>query len=73
MLFVFLFANKMRGDIIGQLASFFQISQLKVVEQQMVSMKKQAQTSIFKDIFVTSSIPTYFQNSERPIICYKYN
>ena len=73
MLFVFLFANKMRGDIIGQFASFFQISQLKVVEQKMVSMKKQAQTSIFKDISVTSSIPTYFQNSERPIICYKYN
>ena len=29
--------------------------------------------SIFKDRFVTSSIPTYFQNSEPPIICYKYN
>ena len=29
--------------------------------------------SIFKDRSVTSSIPTYFQNSERPIICYKYN
>ena len=29
--------------------------------------------SIFKDRFVTSSIPAYFQNSEPPIICYKYN
>ena len=29
--------------------------------------------SIFKDRSVTSSIPTYFQNSEPPIICYKYN
>ena len=29
--------------------------------------------SIFKDSSVTSSIPAYFQNSEPPIICYKYN
>ena len=29
--------------------------------------------SIFKDRSVTSSIPAYFQNSEAPIICYKYN
>ena len=29
--------------------------------------------SIFKDTSVTSSIPTYFQNSEPPIIWYKYN
>ena len=29
--------------------------------------------SIFKDRSVTSSIPAYFQNSESPIICYKYN
>ena len=29
--------------------------------------------SIFKDISVTSLIPTYFQNSEQPIICYKHN
>ena len=29
--------------------------------------------SIFKDRYVTSSIPTYFQNSEPSIICYKYN
>ena len=29
--------------------------------------------SIFKNRSVTSSIPTYFQNSEPPIICYKYN
>ena len=29
--------------------------------------------SIFKDRSVTSSIPTYFENSEPPIICYKYN
>ena len=29
--------------------------------------------SIFKDRSFTSSIPTYFQNSEPPIICYKYN
>ena len=28
--------------------------------------------SIFKDRPVTSSISTYFQNSEQPIICYKY-
>ena len=28
--------------------------------------------SIFKDRSVTSSIPTYFQISEPPIICYKY-
>ena len=28
--------------------------------------------SMFKDRSVTSSIPTYFQNSEQPIICYKY-
>ena len=30
-------------------------------------------SSIFKDRSVTSSIPAYFQNSEPPIICYKYN
>ena len=29
--------------------------------------------SIFKDRSITSSIPRYFQNSEPPIICYKYN
>ena len=29
--------------------------------------------SIFRDKYVTSSIPDYFQNSEPPIICYKYN
>ena len=29
--------------------------------------------SILKDRSVTSSIPTYFQNSEPPIICAKYN
>ena len=29
--------------------------------------------SIFRDKSVTSSIPDYFQNSESPIICYKYN
>ena len=29
--------------------------------------------SIFKERSVTSSIPAYFQNSEPPIICYKYN
>ena len=29
--------------------------------------------SIFKDRSVTSSLPAYFQNSEPPIICYKYN
>ena len=29
--------------------------------------------TIFKDRSVTSSIPAYFQNSEPPIICYKYN
>ena len=29
--------------------------------------------SIFKDNIVISSIPNYFNNSETPIICYKYN
>ena len=29
--------------------------------------------SIFRDSLVISSIPTYFQNSETPIICHKYN
>ena len=29
--------------------------------------------SIFQDKSVTSSIPDYFQNSEPPLICYKYN
>ena len=29
--------------------------------------------SIFKDNLVFSSIPNYFNNSETPIICYKYN
>ena len=29
--------------------------------------------SIFQDKSVTSSIPDYFQNSEPPIICCKYN
>ena len=30
--------------------------------------------NIFQDKFVTLSIiPDYFQNSEPPIICYKYN
>ena len=28
---------------------------------------------IFKDRSVTSPIPTYFKNSEPPIICYKYD
>ena len=28
--------------------------------------------SFFQDKSVTSSIPDYFQNSEPPIICYKY-
>ena len=30
-------------------------------------------SSILQDRSVTSSIPAYFQNSEPPIICYKYN
>ena len=29
--------------------------------------------SIFKDKSVISSIPTYFENKESPIICYTYN
>ena len=29
--------------------------------------------SIFKDKSVTSSIPTYFENKESPIICFKSN
>ena len=28
---------------------------------------------IFKDKSVISSIPTYFENKESPIICYEYN
>ena len=28
---------------------------------------------IIKDKLVISSIPTYFENKESPIICYKYN
>ena len=30
-------------------------------------------SSIFKDNSVTSSIPTYFENTESPMICYQYN
>ena len=30
-------------------------------------------TSIFKDKSVISSIPTYIENKDSPIICYKYN
>ena len=29
--------------------------------------------SIFKDKSVISAIPSYFENKESPIICYKYN
>ena len=29
--------------------------------------------SIFKDNLINSSIPNYFNYSETPIICYKYN
>ena len=29
--------------------------------------------SIFKDKYIICSIPTYFENKESPIICYKYN
>ena len=29
--------------------------------------------SIFQDKSVIQSIPTYFQNTEPPIMCYKYN
>ena len=29
--------------------------------------------SIFRDNSVISPIPTYFQNTETPIICYKYD
>ena len=29
--------------------------------------------SMFQDKSVKSSIPDYFQNSESPIVCYKYN
>ena len=29
--------------------------------------------STFQDQSVSQSIPTYFQNSEPPLICYKYN
>ena len=29
--------------------------------------------SIFRDINVISAIPSYFENTESPIICYKYN
>ena len=30
-------------------------------------------TSVFKDNSVILSIPNYFNNSDTPIICYKYN
>ena len=29
--------------------------------------------SIFKDNLVSSSVPNYLNNSETPIVCYKYN
>ena len=29
--------------------------------------------SFFKEDLVVSSIPNYFDNTETPIICYKYN
>ena len=29
--------------------------------------------SVYKKINMISSIPTYFENNETPIICYKYN
>ena len=29
--------------------------------------------SVFKDKYVISSIPTYFEIKESPIICFKYN
>ena len=29
--------------------------------------------SIFKDKSINFSVPTYFENKESPIICYKYN
>ena len=29
--------------------------------------------SIFRDTNVISAIPSYFENAESPIICYKYN
>ena len=29
--------------------------------------------SIFRDNNVISAIPSYFENTESPIICYKYN
>ena len=29
--------------------------------------------SIFRDKNVTEAVPSYFKNSEPPIICYKYN
>ena len=28
---------------------------------------------MFKDDSIISSIPTYFENKESPIVCYKYN
>ena len=37
------------------------------------NMKLVIGISIFQDKSVIQSIPTYFQNSEPPIICYKYN
>ena len=30
-------------------------------------------SSIFKDKSIISSTPTYFENNESPIICYKYS
>ena len=37
------------------------------------TLEQKKTNSFFKDRSVTSSIPAYFQNSEPPIICYKYN
>ena len=50
--------------------SYQTIYQIQLVNQ---SIKFINLPSIFKDKSVISSIPTYFENKESPIVCYKYN
>ena len=46
---------------------------LEVLLKFLSLIKELTLPSIFQDKSVIQSIPTYFQNSEPPIICYKYN
>ena len=45
----------------------------KILAHSMCQVSLVVKYSIFKDNSVISSIPNYFNNSETPIICYKYN